>query len=70
MSDIPFFILINGDNFHFSNHPLWLRDVAPSEGIGISPNSVGWQLDILDFVCFGFNIAFKHLRSYHDGACL
>ena len=19
---------------------------------------------------FGFNIAFKHLRSYHDGACL
>ena len=23
------------------------------------------------FVClFGFNVAFKHLRSYHDGACL
>ena len=23
------------------------------------------------FVClFGFNVALKHLRSYHDGACL
>ena len=20
--------------------------------------------------CFGFNVALKHLRSYHDGACL
>ena len=24
-----------------------------------------------EFVClFGFNVALKHLRSYHDGACL
>ena len=23
-----------------------------------------------DFCLFGFNVAFKHLRSYHDGACL
>ena len=22
------------------------------------------------FVCLGFNVTFKHLRSYHDGACL
>ena len=27
--------------------------------------------DIRLFVClFGFNVALKHLRSYHDGACL
>ena len=27
--------------------------------------------DIERFVClFGFNVAFKHLRSYQDGACL
>ena len=25
---------------------------------------------ILRFVCLGFNVAFKHLRSYRDGACL
>ena len=26
---------------------------------------------LLCFVClFGFNVALKHLRSYHDGACL
>ena len=25
----------------------------------------------VSFVClFGFNVALKHLRSYHDGACL
>ena len=22
------------------------------------------------FFLFGFNVTFKHLRSYHDGACL
>ena len=21
------------------------------------------------FVCFGFHVVLKHLRSYHDGAC-
>ena len=31
-----------------------------------------WVLrDFALFVClFGFNVALKHLRSYHDGACL
>ena len=33
----------------------------------ISLNRLGF---CLFFVCLGFNVALKHLRSYHDGACL
>ena len=32
-------------------------------------NSISYPL-LLVVCLFGFDIAFKHLRSYHDGACL
>ena len=32
-------------------------------GIVKNPNALTGR-----FVCFGFNVALKHLRSYHDGA--
>ena len=31
---------------------------------------IAYHFHDTSFSLFGFNVAFKHLRSYHDGACL
>ena len=28
------------------------------------------HINLDSFVCLGFNVTFKHVRSHHDGACL
>ena len=47
-----------------------IKSVTKQEIVDLIWNWI-WFYHLFSFVClFGFNIAFKHLRSYRDGACL